>query len=42
MVLIGNCTKEQDHMITLLKAGTLIQDVQLKSGSKVDLGIPAL
>ena len=42
MVLIGDCTSEQDHTITLLKAGTLVQDIWSDAGSKVELGIPAL
>ena len=42
MVLIGDCTAEQDHTIALLKSGTLVQDIWSDAGSKVELGIPAL
>ena len=43
MVLIGNCTPEEEHIITLLRAGTLIQDIwSRKRNTKVEIGIDAL
>ena len=42
MAIIGKCTPEQDHIINLIKAGKLVQQIRTKDGSTVELGIPAL
>ena len=42
MVLIGECTQEQESIIMLLKAATLLQETRSETGKTVQLGIPAL
>ena len=42
MAIIGKCTPEQDHIINLIKAGKLVQQIKTEDGSTVELGIPAL
>ena len=42
IVLLGHCTEEQDHTISLLKSGRLIQEIFGTEGHKVELGLKAI
>ena len=42
LVIIGDVTPEEEHMITCIKSAVLLEAIVLITGEKVEIGLPAI